>query len=1083
LAPVALDAVRARLHEQTTPQALQADLRARGVELGPRFQVLSDIRHGGDEALARLDGRPDVASEIDPALLDGCSALHALLDGSAGLRMQTRIGAIEVLASPREARWVYMQRQPGGTATDTLLLDDAGRVLIRIAGQHLEHVEAPVAAAGLSLYELDWVAEAPRTGATDQDAAAYDAAERELEALSTDYARTALRELGVVAPTPAGTVPRGVASRHAKLFQRLCELVPDSALAASHETLTARVRDARRRHPLAAPEFELLERCGSHLAAVLRNAIDPLTLLFPRAESAATPPRSASALYSESHAAVVMHARMRTTVAALLSAERGGRPLRVLEIGAGSGATTQELLGLLPADAEYWFTDVAPIFLQQARARLSDARLRFQPFDIEREAGDQQIPEESFDLVVASNVLHATRSLAATAANVRRLLRPGGSLVLLEGTTPRAWVDLIFGLTDGWWLFADADLRPRHPLVSAADWRALLVRAGFDVAEGDATGTSPAGQTLLVATRAVSGAGSRASADGPVARSTRQPWLILGDDHSAGPIATALRQRGAACDVVTGSLREAITRRGDNPPGILVLPTQADAEDADPAAVALREAGRATRLIQNVASAGAPCPIWFVTRDVYGAGNIAQAPIWGLARTLALEEPALAGGVIDIDGHAWAEAADLVAREVTESRAERQVVYRDGVRFVPRVRAVTAHASAPLSLADGAYLITGGLGALGLATAEHLAHLGATRLYLVGRHGAATPAARAALARLEARGVTAVVVAADVTNAGEMRAVIDAAQACPLPLRGVIHAAGVTGYGHLRETADSTLAEILQPKVTGAWLLHTLTQSLDLRFFVCYSSMVSVWGARGQGPYVAANHVLDVLARHRRAIGLPAVTINWGPLSGGGMVPEDVATDLLRMGVRTTPMHDAVAVLDRVLEGACAQPIAVDIDWHRFREAYATRGLGATFDLVCAAPVTASVAAAAPAQAAGREAVLRALPAQQRDVLLEELRALLRRVIATSGPIDAAAGLFDLGLDSLSSMELRRLLEQAFGMTLPATILFDCATLEALTADMAARLGLSVPASDSALDRLSDHALEAQLLAKLQGLN
>jgi SAM-dependent methyltransferase len=144
-------------------------------------------------------------------------------------------------------------------------------------------------------------------------------------------------------------------------------------------------------------------------------------------------------------------------------------PLRVLEIGAGTGGTTAGLLAALGDRAsEYWFTDVSPTLVNEARGHL--AATRFESFDVEAPPGRQGIPEGGFDLVVAANVLHATRDLAAALQNAAEALAPDGRLLLLEsigqGEAPSGWIDLVFGLTPGWWRFADHDLRPDYPLLS-----------------------------------------------------------------------------------------------------------------------------------------------------------------------------------------------------------------------------------------------------------------------------------------------------------------------------------------------------------------------------------------------------------------------------------------------------------------------------------------------------------------------------------------------------------------------------------------------------------------------------------------
>ncbi|HKB13776.1 MAG TPA: beta-ketoacyl reductase, partial [Vicinamibacterales bacterium] len=381
---------------------------------------------------------------------------------------------------------------------------------------------------------------------------------------------------------------------------------------------------------------------------------------------------------------------------------------------------------------------------------------------------------------------------------------------------------------------------------------------------------------------------------------------------------------------------------------------------------------------------------------------------------------------------------------------------------------------------DRTYLITGGLGALGLAIAEFLAARGAHRLCLVGRRGVATASAHAAIERLERRGVGVDVRAADVSRFDEIAAVVDAIGASAHPLGGVVHAAGVTGFGMLGEVSPTEAAAILRPKVAGAWFLHQLTADADLQVFLCCSSMVSVWGARGQGPYAAANHFLDALAHLRRTRGLVATTVNWGPLTGGGMVPADVIRELRAMGVSSTPLDVAVETLDEVLTAGAAQPIVVDIDWPVFRELYRTRSRSAIFDLVIGD-------GAAPAVSVGpsssrRDDVLSAPSGERRDVVIEVLRELLARVVRDVERIDTATGLFQMGLDSLGAMEFRRLIEQSLAVSIPATLLFDRGTLGELADAVLALLvpeAAAVAAPLPALDDLNEAELETLLRRKL----
>ena len=194
--------------------------------------------------------------------------------------------------------------------------------------------------------------------------------------------------------------------------------------------------------------------------------------------------------------------------------------------------------------------------------------------------------------------------------------------------------------------------------------------------------------------------------------------------------------------------------------------------------------------------------------------------------------------------------------------------------------------------AEGSYLVTGGLGALGLLVARWLVERGARHLVLTSRHGlpdraawggeqpAEVRARIAAVEALEAQGVRVTAAAVDVADAGEMTALLAAIDP---PLRGVVHAAGVGPVRPLAETDETLLESVLRPKVAGSWLLHRLLQGRPLDLFVLFSSGAAVWGGHGQGAYAAANAFLDGLAHQRRAQSLPALSIAWGLWAEGGM--------------------------------------------------------------------------------------------------------------------------------------------------------------------------------------------------------
>ena len=199
-------------------------------------------------------------------------------------------------------------------------------------------------------------------------------------------------------------------------------------------------------------EAELLARCGRGLAAVLRGEQDPLALLFPAGNE-----RTAAVLYGDAWGARVLNDLLGQAVKQIVERRPQGRYLRVLEIGAGTGGATQAILPLLPSEhVDYTFSDISPIFLRQAENRFGDTPfVSYQKLDIERDPAAQGFDGAQFDVVIGANVLHATRNLPQALAHARSLLAPQGELLLLEGLRPMRWLDLIFGLTDGWWHWED----------------------------------------------------------------------------------------------------------------------------------------------------------------------------------------------------------------------------------------------------------------------------------------------------------------------------------------------------------------------------------------------------------------------------------------------------------------------------------------------------------------------------------------------------------------------------------------------------------------------------------------------------
>ena len=257
---------------------------------------------------------------------------------------------------------------------------------------------------------------------------------------------------------------------------------------------------------------------------------------------------------------------------------------------------------------------------------------------------------------------------------------------------------------------------------------------------------------------------------------------------------------------------------------------------------------------------------------------VAEAPLWGLARVVAQEHPGLQCTVIDLDPIVIPGELDRLLAELMHPDGEDQLAHRGDQRLAARLvrrNKATAPSNAVLR-PDGTYLLTGGLGDLGLLVAGWLVGRGARNVVLLGRSDPGVEAG-AVIAELEQGGARVLVARADVTHESELVRALKELQSELPPVCGVIHAAGMLDDGILMNQSWERFAPVLAPKVQGAWNLHRLTRDLPLDFFVLFSSAASLLGSPGQGNYAAANAFLDALAHHRRGLGLPALSINWGP--------------------------------------------------------------------------------------------------------------------------------------------------------------------------------------------------------------
>jgi NADPH:quinone reductase-like Zn-dependent oxidoreductase/SAM-dependent methyltransferase/acyl carrier protein len=1209
-------------------------------------------------------------------------------------------------------------------------------------------------------------------------------------------------------------------------------------------------------NPAFFGELTLIGRCGQGLAGVLNGTTNPLQLIFPEGSLA-----NAEHLYSDSPSTRIYNVLTERALSQVLEHLPADRPLRVLEIGAGTGGLTSFLLPRLPAGrTEYVFTDLSNHFFNKAGQKFADYPfVQYKKLDIEKGIADQDFAPHTFDVIVASQVLHATADLRQTIGHVRDLLVPRGLVVLLEVVKPARWIDLVFGLTEGWWRFTDQDLRPSYPLLTFAGWARLLEEFGFtdtvDVAsaakvEGFGSAVIFARGPAAIEAPQTEGESPRpvvegAAADAATEGSPQGPghWLIFADQGGVGArLAEMLTARGELPELVYAAPRPPAYTNGH----VVFDPRSLD--DMIGCLTSRKAAGRLPcRGVVHLWNLDVPAPgspgadgmesaidlgclsvvnlvrAWFevvkeqsslylVTRGTQSVRTdgefepiaIGQTMVWGTSRVIFNEYPVLRSKIVDLsescpeveirslfeelwsgdgedeialrgearyvhryvraaqdqpahevhrngkplaesNGHAHAQPAfrleaprigvldGLTLREIDRrppgprqveievlaaalnfsdvmkalglypglpdgpvplgiecagrvsaigdgvpglavgdevmalapfsfgnytttyfplvakkpehltfeeattipiafltahyalnflARLEpgervlvhaatggvglaaiqlarrvgaevfatagspekrdflksigvehimnsRALAFADEVlertngrgvdvvlnslsgeaiskglsvlgdygrfleigkrdiymnsrlgmrpfkknlsfiaidldramrqkpalisslfqevardiesaslaplphrvfsidRIVPAFRcmaqakhigkivvsmrerrlAFSPKALAPIAFTpDASYLITGGLGGFGLVIARWMVEHGARHLVLMGRRGIHSPEAQQAVDALRAAGAVVQVAAADVADNDQLAAVLaDMSRTMP-PLRGIFHAAMVLEDSLLTALDRDRLMNVLGPRVHGAWNLHTQTLGMPLDFFVCFSSMASVFGLPGQAPYSASNTFLDSFAYYRRALGLPALTINWGYLGEVGFVArnEKLGERFEGQGLASFSPREATAVLGRLLRQDAVQMGVVRMDWRGWRGLRASHGLSPRFAYLCKESDKGPDGPSADGMAI-RKTLLAAPQECRKEILLGFLKDKVACVLGSSPDrVDLTKPLSEVGLDSLMAVELRNWVEGELRVSLPIAELLQGPSVDRL---------------------------------------
>lgn len=551
----------------------------------------------------------------------------------------------------------------------------------------------------------------------------------------------------------------------------------------------------------------------------------------------------------------------------------------------------------------------------------------------------------------------------------------------------------------------------------------------------------------------------------PAIQNAPAEWVLLAESQGVGAaLRKLLEQRGQSCTLVTSMMPEPLLSgpQASDPVQVVCLwgldwPPAAALDASTLPAVLEQHASRLLSLLHRIATESQrSIRLWLVTRAAVSLANesgpetlsgLLQSLLWGMGRALRGEFPDWQIRLVDLDGEA-PDAADQLLQECLAAKVEPEVCWRGQRRYAWRLQQRKMGPLAASSPLGETWLISGGLGRLGLKTAEWLAQQGVRHLLLIGRRLPGSEV-ESHLAALGAQGVTVRVRAVDVSDYAALHESLSEIESDWPPLQGVIHAAGVLDDGILHQQTAARFNAVLSPKVLGGWNLHLLTAHLPLRHFILFSSASSLLGNPGQSAYAAANAFLDALACYRRARGLAALSLNW---SAWAEVAEDpkVARQLELHGLVPIASTQGLAALERALGADLPQlallPVLAGQTFNHPRPAGAN--------------VAMATSQAIPESTELLRRLQNAAPEDRNPQLQEHILGLVASILGCApAALDPRGGFFEQGLDSLNVVELRNRLQSDLRRPLPITLPFNYPTAAGLSSEILRQFSLAAPAS------------------------
>jgi acyl transferase domain-containing protein/acyl carrier protein len=435
--------------------------------------------------------------------------------------------------------------------------------------------------------------------------------------------------------------------------------------------------------------------------------------------------------------------------------------------------------------------------------------------------------------------------------------------------------------------------------------------------------------------------------------------------------------------------------------------------------------------------------------DLNNPINIQQAPLFGLGRVVVNEYPEYNTKLIDLSSDLDTETkVSGLMSELFSQDKDREIAICKNKRFVARLNRLnninTISSSEVKIDSDSTYLISGGMGDLGMLITNYLLDKGAKNIVSLGRNLKSNEQIEKASDKAKQLGACLSFRAVDVSNPTDLKHVFNDIQKSAYPLKGIIHAAGLVDDDMLAKQTIERFNKVYQPKVGGVLALHELSKSMELDFFICFSSMAAVWGTPGQGSYAAANSFMDGFMQFRRQQGLPGLSINWGAWSEVGMGAKLNSNQQNRMsksGIGFISPNDGLTLLEELIKKPLSQVGVYNIDWKNIARLISLGDNKVFFEELLKNETEKQK------DKGSLITELTAIEISKRKTYLQKyIQNEIARVLHITDPkmVEPRLPLFDLGLDSFMAVELKNKLENNLDTTLSSSLLFNHPNLESI---------------------------------------